>query len=504
MKFIGLRKKEMLQESSFLIDGILVGIVAGIIGIIYRLLITYSERVIHFFENKIWEDKTYILYLFIFLIFMGFLSAFMVKKEPYSAGSGIPQVSAEVTGRINTNPFSVLFYKIFGGFFAALGGLSLGREGPSIQLGAMSGKAVSKILKRDSIKENYLLTCGASAGLSVAFNAPIAGVMFSVEEIHKNISKKLIVSCFSAAVVADIISQYVFGFDAIFKFPNIENVSLSIYFLVLLLGIFLGFVGTFYNLMMQVCFYIYNKLNIKSIFRPQVAMFCSFCLFFTFPLVLGSGHQLVEKLLYTNYGILFLLILFVIKLLFSLVSFCSGVAGGIFLPILVQGAILGALFSNVFDNNNIAIFIILAMAGYLTAVVRSPLTSIILIFEMTQKLSYFLPLAICCLAAYYTANMLGTKPVYEYLLGNLLRKEKIHFDGETEIELEITIEADSELLNKKISEVSWGENVFIVDIERNGKHIIPKGNTILNLKDKLTIHVTKDNADEFAQKFLKI
>lgn len=502
MKVIKTRTKSMLEESSLLFDGLLVGILAGIIGIIYRIMITYSERVIHFFESSIHENNIYILYLAIFLIVVGFLSAFMVKKEPYSSGSGIPQVAAEVTGRINTNPFKVLFYKIFGGFFAALGGLSLGREGPSIQLGAMSGKAISKLLRRDSIKENYLVTCGASAGLSVAFNAPIAGVMFSIEEIHKNVSKKLIVSCFSAAVVADIISQYIFGFDAIFQFPDIKNLEITNYFWVAILGVCLGIFGTFYNIIMNICFSFYNKLNLNMLFRPQVAMFCSFILFLSFPIVLGSGHSLVEKLNYTSYGILFLLVLYLIKMLFSLISFTSGVAGGIFLPILVQGAILGALFSNIIDNStNITIYIIIAMAGYLTAVVRSPLTSIILIFEMTQKLSYFLPLAICCLFAYYTANMLGTKPVYEYLLENLLKKEKIKFDGETEIELEMTIDVENKLVNEKIMDVDWGNNVFIVSIERNGKHIIPKGSTVIKPKDKLIIHITKDEADAFLEKF---
>lgn len=100
---------------------------------------------------------------------MGFLSGYMVKKEPYSSGSGIPQVVAEVTARIDTKPFRVLFHKIFGGFFAALGG-TIFRKGRSIYSACtMSGKIISKILRRDSIKENYLLTCGASAGLSGNF-----------------------------------------------------------------------------------------------------------------------------------------------------------------------------------------------------------------------------------------------------------------------------------------------------------------------------------------------
>lgn len=504
MNFIKQRKNNtLLQDSTFLFDGILVGILAGIVGVIYRMLITFSEKVVHFFEHNIHSNYLYLLILIVFLCFMGLLSALMVKREPYSSGSGIPQVAAEVTGRISTNPLSVLVHKIFGGFFAALGGLSLGREGPSIQLGAMSGKLVSKILKRNTIKENYLITCGASAGLSVAFNAPLAGVMFSIEEIHKNVSKKLIISCFSAAVVADLISKYIFGFAAIFSFPSVSNMTFLTYLWILTMGIFLGICGTFYNIFMKYCFAFYNKLNLHILLRPQVAMAMSFIFFLIFPIVLGSGHHLVEKLVYTSYGIGFLIILYFVKTLFSLISFTSGVAGGIFLPILVQGAILGTIFNNIISGENLVAFIMIAMAGYLTAVVRSPITSIILIFEMTQKLSYFLPLAICCLAAYITANILGTKPVYEYLLGNLLTKEKITFDGESEIEFEMTIAAGSKLIEKKISEVTWGKDVFVADIERNGKNIIPKGDTELMLNDKLTIYVTKEQSDNFVSRFLE-
>ncbi|KXB59035.1 ClC family H(+)/Cl(-) exchange transporter [Gemelliphila asaccharolytica] len=503
MNEINKRKREILKESSFLFDGILVGILAAVVGIIYRLMITYSENVVKKFLVIISTNKFNIIYLIIFLSIVGFLSGYMVKKSPHSSGSGIPQVSAEVTGRLNQKPISVLISKMFGGFFASLGGLSLGREGPSIQLGAMCGKIISKILKRDSIKETYLLTSGASAGLSVAFNAPLAGVMFSLEEVHKNISKKLVISCFSSAIVSDIIAQYVFGLDAIFTFPNLSEIKLYVYFYMAILGVILGFFGTFYNVLMKICIKIYNKISLNVLIRPQIAMFLSLIMFLFFPIVLGSGHNLVEKLIYTSYGLIFLIILYFVKTFFSLMSFASGVAGGIFLPILVQGAILGAIFSNFVDKENIAVFIIISMAGYLTAVVRSPLTSMILIFEMTQKLSYFLPLGICCLLAYYTANILGTKPVYEYLLLNLLKKNKIKFDGENEIEFELIIENDSKLINKKIKDIMWGEKVFISEIERNGKHIIPKGNTILHLNDKLVIETTREKAGTFVEKFLE-
>ena len=348
-KINNIDNKNLKTEATLLLNGILVGIFAGIVGASYRLLIGLSEKIVYFTADFIKTGFIWKVILLIVLILLGLISGFLLKREPMASGSGIPQVSAEIIGRLDSNPLRVLIYKITGGLVASLGGLSLGREGPSIQLGAMSGKLVSRVLKRNPVEEKYLITCGASAGLSIAFGAPLAGVLFSIEEVHKNITKKIIICCFSAAVVANIIGQYIFSLKPIFNFPSIDYVGPEIYPAVVILGILLGIFGTFYNTTIKVLFKIYEKLNLNIVFRPQVAFIISFILFIVYPIVLGSGHSLVEFLIENKFSISFLLILYFIKTLFSLVSFTSGVAGGIFLPILIQGAVLGALFSNFFD-----------------------------------------------------------------------------------------------------------------------------------------------------------
>ena len=239
-------------------------------------------------------------------------------------------------------------------------------------------------------------------------------------------------------------------------------------------------------------------------FRPQVAFLISFVLFIFYPIVLGSGHSLVEFLIENKFSFMFLLTLYFIKTLFSLISFTSGVAGGIFLPILIQGAIIGTLFSNFFDAKYTALFVILSMSGYLTAIVRSPITSIILLFEMTQKINYFLPIALCCLFAYMTANILGTKPVYEYLLDRILTSNRLD-DNEVEMEVEIitTISNDSFLVGKSIREIEWTKNTLISQIERSGREIVPKGTTVLEANDKLTVIMPKESVETFLEKFSK-
>jgi hypothetical protein len=499
-----LKNKDKKVESMLLIDGVIVGVFAGGIGVIYRLLIDYSGKATGVFVQKIHENPSYLMPLAIWLAVLAFFSSMIISRDKYVGGSGIPQVAAEVTGRIKTNPVRVLALKLIGGTVAALGGLSLGREGPSIQLGAMGGKIVAKLLKRTKIREAYLMTSGASAGLAVAFHAPLAGVLFSLEEIHKNVSKKLIISCFSAAVVADLISQSVFGFKPVFSFPEIGEVSISTYPFIVLLGVILGIVGTGYNKVMKFIFELYKRLEVPIKIRPLAAYLFSGIMFFVYPQVLGSGHNLVEMMLYTKYTLIGLMVLFLMKFLFSLVSFTSGVPGGIFLPILVQGAILGCLFGMVKGDSNVEIYVTIAMAGYLTAVVRNPLTSVVLIFEMTRSLTGFLPLAVTCLFAYFTANLLGTQPVYEYLLDRVLDREEASNEQAVEVEIVVSVEAGSSAAGKKIKELDWLDGGVIVRIEREGRWMLPKGDTVILQNDKLTLHVPPANATKITRRIAKI
>ena len=140
---------------------------------------------------------------------MAVLVGRLVKWEPMISGSGIPQVEGEVLGKLSQNWKRVLPAKFAGGFLCLLGGLSLGREGPSIQLGAMGGQGVSRLLDRGKTEERYLMTCGASAGLAAAFHAPLAGVMFALEEIHKGFSVSLLISVMTASVTADYICSHI-------------------------------------------------------------------------------------------------------------------------------------------------------------------------------------------------------------------------------------------------------------------------------------------------------
>ena len=194
-----------------IIEGIATGLIAGLVAVIYRILLGYAEDFIGFIANTIKGNLLYIIGWFIVLISLALIVSKLLKYEPLISGSGIPQVEGEIISFIDQKWYKILPTKILGGVLCAFGGLSLGREGPSIQLGAMAGKALSKLFHKVKMEERLLLTCGAAAGLSAAFNAPLAGVMFALEEVHKNFNVHVLISVMCASVTGDFISSNIFG-----------------------------------------------------------------------------------------------------------------------------------------------------------------------------------------------------------------------------------------------------------------------------------------------------
>ena len=473
---------------------LIVGIAAGLVTLLYRLALSYADtwlkQLIAFFGQSL----PGIIGWFLILIAMGLIVGRLVAWEPLISGSGIPQLEGEMIGRLNPSWWRVLSAKFVGGFLCLLGGLSLGREGPSIQLGAMAGKGVSKAMKSDKTEEKVLLTCGASAGLAAAFHAPLAGVMFSLEEVHKNFSANILVCAMTAAITADFISSQVFGTDSVFQLGVTEALPQRYYWALIVLGILLGAMGALYNKVILAAQSLYKKVPGPAWIRVVIPFVAAGFVAFLAPELLGSGHALVDEMVEGNFVVTTLILLFIGKLLYSAVCFGSGAPGGIFFPLLVLGSLLGCIFGTVFcqafglEMTFINNFILLAMAGYFTAIVRAPLTGIVLIFEMTGSVSQLLSLALVSLAAYITANALRSQPIYESLLERLLagRGQAMAESGE-KILAEFAISLGSTLDELHVRDARLPEECLLVTVRRGGEEILPKGNTQLMGGDVLVV-----------------
>lgn len=482
-------------------EGFMVGGIAGLVVILYRMTLEFAGDALNFILEYIKGEPLLTAGWFVVLFLLAWVVGKLVSYEPMISGSGIPQLEGEMVGKLDQSWLKVLAAKFLGGFLCLFGGLALGREGPSIQLGAMAGKGVSKGLDRGKTEEKFLLTCGASAGLAAAFHAPLAGVMFSLEEVHKNFSVSVLLSVMVSSLTADFLSSTVFGMKPVFSFEILHELPQKYYGLIVLLGVVLGVLGAFYNWFTLKVQELYNRASfLNTTTKLMIPFACAGILGLTAPELLGSGHSLIETLTNTDVMLGTVIFILVSRFIFSAVCFGSGAPGGIFFPLLVLGGFIGGAFATVgvdffgLDVMYLNNFVLLAMAGYFSAIVRAPLTGIILIYEMTGSLSQMLSLSLVSIVAYIVATLLKSKPIYESLLERLLEKQQTNTGGNAGVKpgthaqgqkvlAEFAVHYNSRLDDALVSEVEWPNNCLLVAIQRGSEEIIPKGKTRLQVGD---------------------
>ena len=495
---------------SIIFQSIIIGILAGGVVVLYRMVLSHAEELSFAMYDYVRAHQLSVLILFVGLFAAAWFISFLTTKNNMMGGSGIPQIKGILMGYFQHNWFSTLVCKFIGGTIAILGGLALGREGPSIQLGASVAEGIGEKFNKSRMEKKILIASGASAGLAAAFNAPLAGVIFALEEIFKYFSPLILVSTMAAAVVADFISKHFFGISPVFNFEITDLLSLNDYWIVIALGVVLGLFGALYNWMLLSTQGIYKKLDfLDRRVKMAIPFFCAGIMGLFFPVVLGGGHAMIEKLNPLT-GVGFLLLMFILKFFFAMISFGSGAPGGIFFPLLVLGATIGAIFSSIcvqYLGINPDLYyniVILAMAGYFTAIVRAPITGIVLIMEMTGSLSHMLSLTIVSMTAYVVADFLKSPPIYEALLENMAKAHKVVDEEEhsKKIIMEIIVHHESQFEGKMVKDIKWPEKCLLVSIKRGEKEFIPRGDTKINVGDYI-FALTDINSEWRAREILE-
>jgi H+/Cl- antiporter ClcA len=495
-------------------EGIGVGILTGFLVVFYRHALEVAEVLLGELYQVLSSRPLLIPVWIGALIIIGYAVGLWVKHDPTIRGSGVPQLEAVLLRKLDVCWWKVIIGKLVGGVLTMGAGLSIGPEGPSVQLGGAVGQGFSRVLKRIKIEEKYLITSGASAGLAAIFNAPLAGVMFALEEVHKNFSPVVLLSALSAALSADFVTRGFFGMKPIFDFRSLTILPLKYYFYILVLGVILGVFGAVFNSMILKTQNLYALQKwLPKEFWIIIPLLISVILGFVLPQVLGSGSGLITSLVDRNLPLTILLVLLFVKFLFTMVSYGSGAPGGLFLPLLAIGALIGNIYGVVIvplfhlDSIYISNFIILAMAGYFTAIIRAPITGTLLITEMTGSFSHLLSLAVVSIAAYVVADLLGSKPINESLLERILHAqgEEIASGNEkTKSLLEFAVCMGSALDGQQIKTMKWPSNCLLVAVKRGEHEIIPTGDTVIYPGDYLIVLTNENSAADINDALLKM
>lgn len=490
-------------------QAILVGIFAGLIVCFYRFSLTTSESFL-FSVLHIIKGNVFLVFIWLAIVsVLGYITGKLMEWEPSASGSGIPQVDAEINGYIETNWWKILVAKISGGTLSTIVGISLGREGPSVQLGAMAGKGVSKIFNFTKTKEFKSIIAGSAAGLSATFSTPLAGVVFALEQMIHFFDREMVLVCLISAIVSDYISKLFFGQSTIFHFPS-PTIPLDYYWILVILGIILGFCGYIYNTTLVAGGDYFKKIKGPLRYKFVVVFLIVGIVSLVIPQILDGGHMMISLLYIAMPSLGILLFLVITKYLLTLFSFSSGAPGGIFFPILVIGAYIGAIFGSItipafgLEKFMIYKFIIISMVGFFTATVRAPITGVILVSEMVGSVETLVAALIVCIFAYFIPTILNNDPIYTTLFKKIIdKKEREPNENSEKILREYPVPLGSPLIGKKISQIPISKNSIIVSVTRKGNEMIAYNDLIIKYGDTLHIlmdynHYKDDNKEIFS------
>ena len=479
------------------LKSILAGALAGLLAVVYRLATEKGTDIAVKVYGYIRVHPVTVALFVLAAVAAGIFIAWLIKLVPMASGGGVPQVEGVVLYGMKMKWHAVIAVRYIAGILGSLFGLSFGPEGPSIQMGAAVNDGLSQKISKSKMEKNCLVTAGAAAGLSAAFSAPLTGIIFALEEIHRSFSPAILLSATTASLTSDFISKYFFGMKPILYFQNVPQLPLNMYLWLLPLGIFSGLAGIAANRGMLLLQTLYKKIDLK--FRPVIALLIALPCGLFLPDVLGGGRNLITIEQRTSCALSVVFLLLIVKILFSCTSFGSGTPGGIFMPIISIGALSGTAFGMLairmgVPDKYLPVFIICAMGGGLSACVKAPVTSIILTVEMVGSVVHILPVAVCSFIALFVSDFSKTLPIYEALLGRFI-KSNGYTISEPKVGnlMELPVEMGSEISGKPLRDTKWPKGVLIIGLRRGSDELIPKGDTVIMPGDYLLFVTPPDN-----------
>jgi len=413
-------KDSLLQAIPFWIASIITGVVA----VFYAKIFGLGEIILF----KIINWNSWLIFIITPASFV--LSWWLVTNfAPFARGSGIPQVMAAVE---LANPkdrflirhflsFKIIVIKILSSFVLIAGGGVIGREGPTIQIAGSIFKKINDILPPwwpKISKKNMILT-GAAAGLSAAFNTPLGGIVFAIEELAKTHISYFKTALFTAVIIAGLTAETFAGSYLYLGYPKTAGITIWVMFPVIVIATISGIASSYASQIMLKINDFRGKFKTTRqhiIFLICTALIIASLAFFIDKNILGSGKELMEHSLFTSdknqkwYMPL-------MKLTGSMLSFTSGGAGGIFAPALSIGASIGSVFSGLIHltTEETNVIILAGMVAFLTGITRAPFTSAILVLEMTDRHSLIFHLMLSGMVSSIASMIINKRSLYDML-----------------------------------------------------------------------------------------
>jgi len=415
-----------------IIQSIITGLITGLVVAGFRILLEKAQKERFLFYQGLkdsFKSGEYVKYwpLIAVLIAVGLLVALAAKFRPLISGSGVPEVKGFLQNKLKFRWLSELPLKWVCTVIVISLGVSLGQEGPCVIFGAYSALALITIFKRGNSHTHTLVCAGSAAGLSAAFSAPLAGVLFVMEEIQLSVQPLFVACIMGASIAADLVVGFFFGLKPVFDFRSIQILPPNYLPYLVLLGVICAALAFIFKELLKHGEDFYKALRIPKFVRIVIPLLLTIpaCIYLFD--ISSSGYELIGDLTKSDMTLKVLTALLVFKMLYTGVSFGSGAPGGIFLPYLSCGALTGLITFKLLFSHDAAFaahelnFMILGMAGFFSAGINAPVTAIILVLEMTANMNHLINLVFVCFSALVASEIFFSRPIYTIILDRIVR-----------------------------------------------------------------------------------
>lgn len=507
---------------------ILSGIFAGVVVTFYNILMDIGEHTSTSLYSLVRDNPAFIPLLFVGLAAGAVVIGTVVRFVPMIRGSGIPQIEGAARGTVRFKWYVTMCSMFAASLACVFMGYSAGAEGPSLEIGGCVGSAFGSILKRNQMVKRLQTASGASAGLAVAFNAPITGLVFALEEAFRSFSPQVFI-CSAISVIVSLLTRNAirgalgysvgFSFQDSFVFNFGFNGSGAIFCLwVALAALITSLFGVGFYYAVFSCKKLFKKIKF---FKGAGKYIIPFFLAGAFALItaysIGGGHSFIEDLathggeremsVESVFGLSLaasLVIIVIFRFITSVASMGCGVPCGVFIPMLAFGAGVGALLSLLFRQAGMGAeygdyLVIICMAAFFTCVVKAPITGIVMVFELTGQFANFLPAIIGIVIGNVVGMLFKTEPIYEKCLSQFIEEEKL-YEKIKKVRVSVRIMPRSRADGNAVRTVIWPANGLVVSLtEANGNSIVPDGQTVLHAGDTIEFECETDDEKELME-----
>lgn len=471
--------------------GVICGAITGAFIFLFKWLADKAEYASRYLYQMASASAWYIALAFLALIVLGLALILLHKKLPTARGGGIPRAEGYLRGSLSFTCVRTLIGTFIGSMIGFFAGLPVGCEGPAVLIGTCIGGICVNFSKNKSAWKRYVTSGGAGAGFAVATGAPLTGILFVLEEVHKRFTPMLVLTVSVSVIIATLINSLLssaFGMQtALFDFGTLNSFELSHVLYLALLGVIIALMVAVFDASISAIRKLSKKTSkqIKGWIKVLLVFVLTGVLAFTFTDGVYSGHHLIESLVLDNKILSVALALLGIRLVMMLFVTDSAVTGGIFIPTLAIGALIGSISAKLLisiglDSSLYQTVVLLSTCAFIGGTLRAPFTATVFFIELTGQFTNLFYVALVVFLVHVITELLNFTPFYDRVLQNIEERENKGKEFKENL-FEMKVSDKAFVVGKTVRDVMWPISCVVLGII----HANEDKNTTGNIGEKL-------------------